>query len=121
MSELLELSNGSVYTLCVNGIHNNDNTLFLKLVKPADKTLDTIKKEFSNPENLSVLKTKNSAMTIRVDSGYVYLNDQMTITDNYVVATDISDDDVVQKKDTVIELSLSSAADTTGEVTDGDN
>ena len=45
----------------------------------------------------------------------------ITITDNYVVATDISDDDVVQEKDTVIELSLSSAADTTGEVTDGDN
>ena len=121
MSELLELSNGSVYTLCINGIHNNDNILFLKLIKPADKTLDAIKKEFSNPENVSVLKTKNSAMTIRVDSGYTHLNDQIMIIDNYVVATDISDDDVVQEKDTVIELSLSSGADTTGEVTDGDN
>ena len=108
MSEFLILKNGSSYTLCVNGIHNNNDILYLSFIKPSYKTTEDIIKEFSDSNNVSILKTINEEMTIRVDEGYLYLYGDAQVVEDCVVATHISDtDDVSKSTREVISLALS--------------
>lgn len=108
MSEFLILKNGSSYTLCVNGIHNNNDFLYLSFIKPSYKTTDDIIKEFSDSDNVSILKTINEEMTIRVDEGYLYLYGDAQVFEDCVVATHISDtDDVSKSTREVVSLTLS--------------